>query len=140
MSYTFNGYGEYVLIVIEDIDLEIQVRLAPFVDANGAQTRGTVFRGIATKKSLGVDSLQIELDRANLLDFYVNRNQFDILSVANENSLKLNGINLYFNENEYLVQFLTGVSIRLVLTSEKDAFYLFRCRKSLNLKRKVCLA
>jgi hypothetical protein len=105
--------------------LEIQVLLAPFVGANGAQTQGTVFRAIATKQTQDVDSLQIELDRANLLDFYVNRNQFDILSVADENSVQLNGLNLYFNENEYLIQFLTGVSIKLVLTSEKDAFLIF---------------
>ena len=98
-----------MLISIDEIDLQIQVRLAPFVDANGVQTRGTVFRAVATKQTQDVDALQFELDSANLIEFYVNGNQFGVLSVAEENSVQLNGINLCFNENEYLIQYLTGV-------------------------------
>ena len=65
MKYTFNGWGEYTLMIIEEIGFNIQVRMLPYRNLN-APTQGTVFTGIAIRAN-ATDDIQLELNDGILL-------------------------------------------------------------------------
>jgi sushi domain-containing protein 2 len=115
LGYTFNGYGEYVLLQIDQIGFSIQVRLHPY-----KSSRGTVFTGIALS-GRGIDRVQVELNSiTNDLEFYING------LIANEGSefnLVLNGISVVGSSKSFSFICINGISVQAELTETLDSFY-----------------
>ena len=63
-QYTFNGYGEYVLMKIdtEDKQFELQARTDLAEGANGTTINATVFSAFAARDDTG-SFVQVELSR-----------------------------------------------------------------------------
>jgi len=116
LSYTFNGYGEYVLFAIDSINFTVQVRIQPL-----GLTKATVLKGIAIKGN-NIDKIQIELDNMNSTKLYVN----DFVDELSETSfqISLNGLSIKGSELGYSLKYSNGIEINVELVSTHDAFYI----------------
>jgi hypothetical protein len=126
VSYSFNGFGEYTLLEIKEINFTAQVRLAPFVDKHGNFTDGTVFKAIAIQGGRNVDKLQFELNSQNELLFCLNDrflNPDDQELLFESGSVALNGVLLNIQSNRIFVNYENGVSFEIVLSDSNDAFF-----------------
>ena len=58
--YTFNGYGEYVLLRVNNSDdvVEFQGRMVPIVDHQGRKTKATALTALAVKMATS-DAVQV---------------------------------------------------------------------------------
>ena len=57
-SYTFNGYGEYVLLQLNNGELELQGRMVTINDEQGRETRATALTAFVVKGN-GSDIVQV---------------------------------------------------------------------------------
>lgn len=122
LSYSFNGYGEYVLLKIDEINFIVQVRLSPYKGRDGKLTGGTVFKAIAIQGSQNQDSIQIDLNQQNNIDFFINRRLVDI-SLEAETSLELNGCFIFIDQNKtFTIQYTNNIQIQIKMTEQNDAF------------------
>ena len=57
--YTFNGYGEYILLQVKSgIDFEFQGRMSPLVDSQERTTKATALTALAVKGASS-DTVQV---------------------------------------------------------------------------------
>lgn len=80
LSYTFNGYGEFILLEIDDVDFTVQVRMSPFTNLQGTQVSGTVISSIAIKSRL--DTVQFDITRLGQVDILLNGRLLTIENVT----------------------------------------------------------
>lgn len=115
LSYTFNGYGEYIMLVIESINFTVQVRLQPYQQN---MSKATVFKGIAIRGN-GIDKIQIELDQTNSINFYIN----DLINEFSEANftLSLSGLSVIGSQSGYILKYSNGIEINVELVSTRDA-------------------
>ena len=60
-SYTFNGYGEYILLQLNNgADLEFQGRMIPILDDRGDRTKATALTALAVR-GIENDTIQVRL-------------------------------------------------------------------------------
>lgn len=61
-NYTFNGYGEYIMLKIDTQNetFELQARTTPYTNENGTASNATVFSAFAGKDD-GGSTFQVEL-------------------------------------------------------------------------------
>ena len=55
--YTFNGYGEYILLQVNNI-VEFQGRMIPIVDDQGRRTKATALTALVVRAD-GSDTVQV---------------------------------------------------------------------------------
>ena len=74
--YTFNGYGEYVLLQVkESLDLQFHGRMLPLVDHQGQQTRATALTAFVIREN-GSEIVQVTANIFSVLndegnDFFI---------------------------------------------------------------------
>ena len=117
LSYSFNGYGEYFLLKITNIDFIVQARMTPL--KGETVSNGTVFTGIAVK-GVNIDSVQIEINDIKMIDIYIN----GIMETSIENFLPFNGFYLHRSLQRYLIQFTNGINIELHIADENNTFFI----------------
>ena len=118
MKYTFNGWGEYTLMIIEEIGFSIQVRMLPYRNLN-APTQGTVFTGIAIRAN-ATDDIQLELNDGILLG--INGRITD--SDANDFSLLLNGAYIQRSNNTFTFLYDNEISVKIEIDNTQSFFYI----------------
>ncbi|RNA26539.1 sushi domain-containing 2-like [Brachionus plicatilis] len=122
LAYTFNGYGEYTLFQIKDINFTVQVRIAPITSKNGTISQGTVYKAISVKGNNNTDHVQVELDFKNNLFIRINGEFF---YVENE-SLSFNGLQLTVTDQTKIeLVYNVGINIEILVTSSRNALMLF---------------
>jgi hypothetical protein len=55
--YTFNGFGEYILLQVSNI-VEFQGRMTPIVDNQGSRTKATALTALVVRAA-GSDTVQV---------------------------------------------------------------------------------
>ena len=61
-SYTFNGYGEYILLQLNNgVDFEFQGRMIPILDDQGRRTKATALTALAVRATES-DTVQVRQD------------------------------------------------------------------------------
>ncbi|XP_028416703.1 sushi domain-containing protein 2-like, partial [Dendronephthya gigantea] len=114
--YTFNGYGEYVLLKVNNgLDLEFQGRMVPILDDHGRTTRATALTAFVIKGATS-DTVQFEFNRRRSIDVLVNgeRVEFD-----EQTRLDFTGVFIVKqNQSKFGTYFASGVAI--VVTSVED--------------------
>ncbi|XP_028417110.1 sushi domain-containing protein 2-like [Dendronephthya gigantea] len=114
--YTFNGYGEYVLLKVNNgLDLEFQGRMVPILDDQGRTTRATALTAFVIKGATS-DTVQFEFNRRRSIDVLVNgeRVEFD-----EQTRLDFTGVFIVKqNQTKFGTYFTSGVAI--VVTSVED--------------------
>ena len=81
LSYSFNGYGRFILSKAVDNSLEIQAETSIFTNVNDASIAGTFFNAFAITTN---DSMIFEFRMNNnilnspVIDTYVNKNKLSI--------------------------------------------------------------
>ena len=58
VDYTFNGYGEYHVLLVAGPGFNLQGRMLPLIKDDGSVTRATVYKALAVKED-GSDVLQV---------------------------------------------------------------------------------
>ena len=58
VEYTFNGYGEYHILLVAGPDFNLQGRMQPLINEDGSVARATVYKAIAMKEN-GSDVVQV---------------------------------------------------------------------------------
>ena len=56
--FTFNGYGEYVVIKVSGVEFTLQGRMEPLMGDDGVLSRATVYTAFAAKEN-GSDTVQV---------------------------------------------------------------------------------
>ena len=51
VEYTFNGFGEYHILKVADVEFELQGRMQPLIDENGETARATVYTAFAMREN-----------------------------------------------------------------------------------------
>ena len=51
VEYTFNGYGEYHILRVANLEFELQGRMQPLVGEDGNTARATVYKAFAMKEN-----------------------------------------------------------------------------------------
>lgn len=120
VKYTFNGWGEFILLEILEIRFEIQVRLEPYKNSLGVLTQGTVFRGIVVAGN-DIDKVQIELSEQNNVIILLNGLIYDFNP---EDTIALNGLYLVTSDSTFNFIFDNGITIRLELSETHDSFFI----------------
>ena len=119
LSYTFNGYGEYILLEIDEALLNVQIRMAPFINGQGVKSEGTVITGIVVQYES--ERIQIEINRFGSIDIFINNRLFEI-ETNDIQMLEFNEFYLYLSSTGYLLQFINGVLIEIKTTEDRNAF------------------
>ena len=58
--YTFNGYGEYIFLQLNNgVDLEFQGRMIPLVDGQGRRTKATALTALVIRGAAS-DTVQVQ--------------------------------------------------------------------------------
>lgn len=58
VEYTFNGYGEYHILYVANLEFDLQGRMQPLVGEDGNTARATVYKAFAMKEN-GSDIVQV---------------------------------------------------------------------------------
>ena len=58
VEYTFNGYGEYQILLVAGLDFKLQGRMQPLISDDGSTTRATIYKAFAMKEN-GSDVVQV---------------------------------------------------------------------------------
>jgi len=58
VEYTFNGYGEYHILLVAGPDFNLQGRMQPLINEDGSVARATVYKAFAMKEN-GSDVVQV---------------------------------------------------------------------------------
>ena len=58
VEYTFNGYGEYQILLVAGPDFQLQGRMQPLINDDGSTTRATIYKAFVTKEN-GSDVVQV---------------------------------------------------------------------------------
>lgn len=120
VAFSFNGFGEYVLLSIKEIDLMIQVRMLPYKSKKfDLQATGTVFKALAISGNKGQDSVQIDLNQFNFIDLFINKKLYDYSTI---NAITLNGCGIFIEKTSFKILYSIGVEIDVKLNDENDAF------------------
>lgn len=51
VEYTFNGFGEYHILKVADLEFELQGRMQPLIDENGETARATIYTAFAMREN-----------------------------------------------------------------------------------------
>ncbi|CAF1091450.1 unnamed protein product [Brachionus calyciflorus] len=126
LSYTFNGFGEYTFLEIQEKNFTVQIRLAPLSSSNEKKPDGTVIKGIAIKGDIDIDSFQVELDANNKLFIYVNGELIE-LDEKEDQDISLNGINIRIPKtiDKIDLTYAIGVHFEIVFSNQKNAFLVY---------------
>lgn len=57
-EYTFNGYGEYHILLVAGPDFKLQGRMQPLINDDGSSARATIYKAFAMKEN-GSDAVQV---------------------------------------------------------------------------------
>jgi len=118
LGYTYNGYGEFILVEIEEIHFLIQVRMTPFINPQTNQvTQATVISSLAVQYQQG--TIQLEITRLGQVEILLNGR---FLESQDETIFALDGLNLYLSPENYILQFENEINIDIILTEEHNAF------------------
>jgi hypothetical protein len=98
--------------------VEFQVRLGLLRDGQNEATGGTVFKAIAMQGD-GMNTIQIELNKANRIDFYINRVIFEI--PPDLARLDLDGVVVLIGDDDYMFKFSNGIQVKVQMTPHHDA-------------------
>jgi len=60
VEYTFNGYGEYNILLVAGPDFKFQGRMQPLINGDGSVARATVYKAFAMKEN-GSDVVQVTI-------------------------------------------------------------------------------
>jgi len=58
--YTFNGFGEYHILLVAGPEFNLQGRMQPLINEDGSVARATVYKAFAMKEN-GSDVVQVTL-------------------------------------------------------------------------------
>ena len=123
LEYTFNGYGEYILFEIKEINLRVNVQLEPIIAENGNKTRGTVFTGIAIKGN-ELDDIEIKIENRDLL-IKINGKDQKIFGTGNS-TLRSDNYILSFDNNKLIVYLIyeNGIEFEIHSISLNKALFI----------------
>ncbi|XP_028410519.1 sushi domain-containing protein 2-like isoform X2 [Dendronephthya gigantea] len=114
--YTFNGYGEYILLHVNNgTDFEFQGRMNPITDNQGSTTKATALTALVAKAAES-DTVQIEYNKRRKIDVLVNgdRAEFD-----EESRLDYTGVFVVKqNQSKIGVYFASGESLHITVVEE----------------------
>ncbi|XP_028416696.1 uncharacterized protein LOC114540886 [Dendronephthya gigantea] len=114
--YTFNGYGEYVLLKVSNgSELEFQGRMVPILDNKGRTTRATALTAFVIK-GVTSDTVQFEFNNRRSIDVLVNgeRVEFD-----EQTRLDFTGV-FIVKQNESIFRTYSTAGVAIVVTSVED--------------------
>ncbi|XP_028415599.1 sushi domain-containing protein 2-like isoform X2 [Dendronephthya gigantea] len=114
--YTFNGYGEYVLLKVSNgSELEFQGRMVPILDNKGRTTRATALTAFVIK-GVTSDTVQFEFNNRRSIDVLVNgeRVEFD-----EQTRLDFTGV-FIVKQNESIFRTYSTPGVAIVVTSVED--------------------
>ena len=132
LTYTFNGYGEYILLESEENDLGVQVRLALLNSTFNA----TVISAVAVVQG-GIQPVQVEESEGDVI-VYVNGsaielsaeddqnkivtedttyNSFDEFVASEQNFSMAEYISLRFSDDDLIITTSTGASVMVSSSS-----------------------
>lgn len=120
LEFLFNGWGEYLYLIIEEINFTIQIRSEP-LKISGEYSKGTVLRAIAAGGT-NLDKIQIELDSLDNIVIYLNGLMHE--SKESQYSLALNGVLLIVFNNLFTLLYDNGIIIRLNFITSSYSFNL----------------
>ena len=107
LQYTFNGRGEYELIVSSDGSFSVQGRMIQALNAGGNPSLGTVFSALAARQ-IGSDTVQLEA-RSMTIRARVNG---EIVNFGNVPTQPFTDVILTHNGNNTITaQFSSGAQI-----------------------------
>ncbi|XP_028415613.1 sushi domain-containing protein 2-like [Dendronephthya gigantea] len=114
--YTFNGYGEYVLLKVNNgSDLEFQGRMIPILDNHGGTTRATALTAFVIKGATS-DIVQFEFNNRRRVDVLVNGEHVEF---DEQTRLDFTGVFIVKqNQSKFGTYFTSGVAV--VVTSVED--------------------
>ncbi|XP_028390868.1 sushi domain-containing protein 2-like [Dendronephthya gigantea] len=107
-QYTFNGYGEYTMVNIDEIGFKFQARMQP-IKTKGTNSRGTFLMAFVLQDDYS-DTVQVEMNSLKQLAIYVNgvEESFDTNTTLMEFD---NVILTRQNESDLQVMFRSEISV-----------------------------
>ena len=107
-QYTFNGKGEYWLVVTSDDRLTLQGRMLPITTAQNMLSQATVYKAIVAKQN-DSDTVQFEIIEGCSFVALVNGQQV-VFGLINQQEFK-NVVVSYLGNNTLSASFSSGVYI-----------------------------
>lgn len=108
MEYTFNGFGEYHILKVADLEFELQGRMQPLIDENGETARATIYTAFAMRENSS-DVVQVYITGRNEAQVLVN----GFTTEFNESMMDFNGVRILKcrHTSIYTVIFNSGISV-----------------------------
>jgi len=107
-QYTFNGKGEYWLIVTSDDSFTLQGRMLPITTAQNTPSQATVYKAVVAKEN-NSDTVQFEIIEGCNFIALVNGQQV-VFGLINQQEFK-NVVVSYLGNNTFSASFSSGVYI-----------------------------
>lgn len=113
LKYTFNGFGEFILIETVDNSFTMQGRMIPAQDDTENDVSATVFSAVVAKE-LYSDTVQIQLVDSNIIDdeidALVNGELIDFEGLTDQ---QFNNVSLLKTSNAISATFSSGVFLEI---------------------------
>jgi hypothetical protein len=117
LTYSFNGFGEYVLLKIDELKFNSQVRMMPYIK-KGKVTQGTVMKAIAIKGE-NMDTIQIEINQSKDLNIYINEQE--VKNFNFHEKVTLMGLEIEYSSETFILQYFCGIRFQIKSNKEHDA-------------------
>lgn len=135
LMYTFNGFGEYVLLQSQTNSLSVQVRLA-LLDSSNTTFNATIISAVVVKQGTA-QLVQVEEDGENLR-IYINGtavsfpaeedvtmivtegttyDSFNNFVMSEQNSSTMDYISLRYNDDDLIIATSSGASVMVFASS-----------------------
>ena len=111
-KYTFNGYGEYVLIETMDDSFTLQGRMVEATTNStlNITTTGTVFTALVAKE-LNSDTVQLQLNSSRGVVVFINGQEVDFTSITEQEFINVT-VRILEN-NRHSVIFSSGIAVEV---------------------------